>query len=202
MTKAKGSRKAPAAAPGVPEESQLRAELGSFAASVSRTANATRDSKASALESILWALESALQDDDEWLKEVASKARDYLKKRNRGPRARVAEARGLRRRIEIEVDRKISEREIAENVVRSLRAYPLLIAGTTIPAFGIAWPAAERESAIEAIEKALKSAFDRGHRADAERLARAVMRASGYDTHRAKNLFSNEDKAAARGRGR
>ena len=163
-------------------------EFGMLASKWQIYANrATGDSEARELVHILWALKEAFAEDDPWLDGVARKARAYLKKHNRGPRARPAEADLLARHIGLTIVNGVPLSDLAQRLLRHLQALPELCGETIVPISG-AWPDAEQAHAEELVRKALEPLLASGKK-DPESWAKAALKALGHRS--TKNMFAH-----------
>jgi hypothetical protein len=173
----------------VPEFRSLRAaltsqtvdEFGELAAKWQHRAHVLRDPAALELVHAVWALHVALRDGDPWLGRMARKSRDYLKRRNRGPRSRPAEADYLELRLRVDLGRGDS-RVAAINFLRTLSACPDICAKTRVPITGVC-----PESLYDSVEHSLRRALHND--LDPENCVKAVLRVLGHSS--TKNLFAH-----------
>jgi len=156
-------------------------EFGELAARWQHRAHLLKDPAALELVHSVWALLVALRDADPWFGRMARRSRDYLKKRNRGPRSRPAEADYLELRLK--VDLAAGDLQVASiNFLRTLSACPDICAKTSVPITGV-YPEAMQASVEHTIRHALHNDLD------TENTVKAVLRVLGHSS--TKNLFSH-----------
>lgn len=156
-------------------------EFGELAANWQHRAHLLKDPAALELVHSVWALLVALRDDDPWFGRMARRSRDYLKRRNRGPRSRPAEADYLDLRLR--VDLAAGDLQVASlNFLRTLSCCPDICVKTRIPITG-AYSEAMQATVEHTIRRAMHNDLD------SENTVKAVLRVLGHAS--TKNLFAH-----------
>jgi hypothetical protein len=119
--------------------------------------------------------------------ELAAKARHRIESENLGRRSRAQEA---------DAFIGAAGRGNAEDVIRWLRVLPKVAAGTVLPPCRQPWPAADRQAAVEAVERALLETIA----AEPAQRAKAVLVALGCPASKARNLDAHLAKRKSRAR--
>jgi hypothetical protein len=156
-------------------------DFGELAAKWQHRAHVLRDPDALELVHVAWALLVALRDNDPWFASTARKARDYLKRRNRGPRSRPAEADYLELRLKVDLaggDLQVA----AVNFLRALSCCPDICVRTIVPITG-AYPEPMQDTVEHALRRALHNDLD------PENCVKSVLRVLGHPS--TKNLFAH-----------
>ena len=177
------------------EASEVRGDLGSLADRLAlRSRRAPTNAAARDAAYILFALS-----DPKFPKAAAwaRAAKYHLETNNRGPRSRSREASALRATIVRGLKEKRTAVQIAEAMLKWLRACPLLAVDTSVPAFGAQWPDDEKAKTLARMAAAIQKAIDAGED-DGEIVTKAAMRAVGCPSKVAANLFASEDMRSRR----